>query len=184
MDSRILGLCVSSKAQSHGEKGRHYARHGKGVLQRWRFCKGSIFDIFTMREALFDGDVVEEKSAIAFAVWWPLLSGGRGDSMRVMMVLREGDARRICDEDDEGARLWRRRCASALGSFDDGVMIQCCEEDARAWCGWLDGGGEAMEVGRVRRRTGGSREGLRHYMFTLGSEIDCDISNQNASSRE
>ncbi|WVZ05168.1 hypothetical protein V8G54_018514 [Vigna mungo] len=26
--------------------------------------------------ALFDGDVVEEKSAIAFAVWWPLLSGG------------------------------------------------------------------------------------------------------------
>ncbi|WVZ23367.1 hypothetical protein V8G54_001911 [Vigna mungo] len=110
----------------------------------WTRSHASIFDVFAMREALFDGDVVEEKSAIAFVVWWPLLSGGftatglvsegfdlglcknsssfqkissgfevslqgkqhcgRGDSVRVVMVLREGDAHRIGDEDDEGAR--------------------------------------------------------------------------------
>ncbi|KOM43520.1 hypothetical protein LR48_Vigan05g112400 [Vigna angularis] len=41
-----------------------------------RHGQAMVVDVFTMREALFDGDVVEEKSGLAFAVWWPLFSGG------------------------------------------------------------------------------------------------------------
>ncbi|KOM48419.1 hypothetical protein LR48_Vigan07g212300 [Vigna angularis] len=91
--NQILGLCVSSRSTtSRRREGRHYARRGEGVLQRWCFREGSIFDVFAMREALFDGDVVEEKSWIAFAVWWPPVSG----SFAVTGLVSEGSDLGLC----------------------------------------------------------------------------------------